>query len=359
MRNGAWERGGGAWGLPACGLAGGGGERPPNSAGKEGAAPSSHPVGMRPGQPDPRSPGLSPRLRRGLGAASCAGLSPAGGCGGRNPFGAPRRGRGRPSGAAGKAAPDPLPPPGVRGPRHLAGCGAACTSLLACVYRAWGQGLGTCIVVGVRTWMLSPCLGQGRGTLARCLGAHHWAPVTLLRVRTRGCLRGVGTWGTLHRGRGWTWRRLRGAGGQDTGTLAWHLVSHGAPRPVLRMGLGCRSFASGLGLGLGDHLSEWVWQDPNQGEDLGTSASGSGLGDCSASRGSAAGSGGWWGQVASLRSLLAGIHLPRPWGPPHRPLLPLGGRGWLPSQSTTIPIRIRMRRWSCFNSPLSCPDPLP
>lgn len=134
LRNGAWERGGGAWGLPACGLAGGGGgERPPNSAGKEGAAPSSHPVGMRPGQPDPRSPGLSPRLRRGLGAASCAGLSPAGGCGGRNPLGAPRRGRARPSGAAGKAAPDPLPPPGVRGPRHLAGCGAACTSLLACV----------------------------------------------------------------------------------------------------------------------------------------------------------------------------------------------------------------------------------
>uniref|UniRef100_A0A8B9VR95 SH2 domain containing 5 n=1 Tax=Anas zonorhyncha TaxID=75864 RepID=A0A8B9VR95_9AVES len=51
---------------------------------------------------------------------------------------------------------------------------------------------------------------------------------------------------------------------------------------------------------------------------------GSGLGDCSSSWSSAAGSGGWWGQVVSLWSLLAGIHSPRPWGPPHRPLLPLG-----------------------------------
>lgn len=28
LRNGAWEKGGGAWGLPACGLAGGGGGDP-------------------------------------------------------------------------------------------------------------------------------------------------------------------------------------------------------------------------------------------------------------------------------------------------------------------------------------------
>lgn len=47
LRNGAWEKGGGAWGLPACGLAGGGGGRPPNGAGMDGAALSPHPLGMR------------------------------------------------------------------------------------------------------------------------------------------------------------------------------------------------------------------------------------------------------------------------------------------------------------------------
>lgn len=332
------------------------GERPPNSAGKGGAAPGLLPAGMRQGQPDPRSSREAAAWPQGH---ELWGSRPGRGLRGQKPPWGTAEGPSTALGSSWKSCPSPAAAPRgvgtpaarwVRGCLHLASC--MCVLCL-------GSGFGDlCIALGVRMWMPSPCLGQGHGTLARCFGAHHWDPITLLRVRTQGCLHGVGMGGTLHQGRGWTWRCLRGAGGQDKGTLARHLVSCGAPRTVLRMGLGRRSFASGLWLRLEDPSIRVSMAEPlHQGEDLGTSATGSGLGDCSSSWSSAAGSGGWRGQVVSLWSLLAGIHSPRPWGPPHRPLLPLGVRGWLPSWSTTIPSQ--MRRWSYFNSPLSSPDPLP
>lgn len=250
----------------------------------------------------------------------------------------------------------------------------------------------------------TPCSPQGRGDPGSSLGAGLSAPCFL---HACGVLGGR-VWGPVHRARGqdvdaftvlgagaWdTCTVLRStplgprylAQGQDAGMLAWGrdvgdfasgqgldvemfawCWGPGQGDPCMALGVvwgPSHSARDGVGLqefcirGLGDPIIGVSMAGPlHQGEDLGTSATGSGLGDCSSSWSSAAGSGGWRGQVVSLWSLLAGIHSPRPWGPPHRPLLPLGIRGWPPSWSTTIPSQ--MRRWSYFNSPLSSPDPLP
>lgn len=52
LRNGAWEKGGGAWGLPACGLAGGGGETPERCRNGWGS-PEPAPTRDAPGPPSP------------------------------------------------------------------------------------------------------------------------------------------------------------------------------------------------------------------------------------------------------------------------------------------------------------------
>lgn len=230
---------------------------------------------------------------------------------------------------------------------HLAAC-----MRVVCL----GAGFGDlCIVLGVRTWMPSPCLGQGHGTLGTVLQSTPLGPRYLAQGQDAGML----AWG-------WDVGDFASGQGLDVEMFAW-CWGPGQGDPCMALGVvwgPLHSARDGVGVqefcirGLGDPIIGVSMAGPlHQGEDLGTSATGSGLGDCSSSWSSAAGSGGWRGQVVSLWSLLAGVHSPRPWGPPHRPLLPLGVRGWPPSWSTTIPSQ--MRRWSYFNSPLSSPDPLP
>lgn len=203
MRSGAWERGGGAWGLPARGLAGGGGRDPQIVPERRGQPRARSPLGCAWGQPDPSSPRAAAAWPRGH---ELWGSQPGRGLRGEKPPWGTAEGPSTALGSCWQSCPrPPAAPRGVGTPaaRWVRGC----TLLLACVWCAWGQGLGTC----------ASCLGSGRGCLRRAWG------------------RGMG--------------HLHGASEHTTGTP---LPCSGSGRRDARMGLGCGGLCIRAGVGRGD-----------------------------------------------------------------------------------------------------------
>lgn len=123
LRNEAWGKGGGAWGLPCPRIGWGRGETPQILPGRRGAnlrlwrddgTAGTPPAWDAPGAAVPPPPfhAFAPRrLRRGLSDTSCAGLSPAKGCGAQAPFGWLEKGQAHSSVAAldQQASPNLLP----------------------------------------------------------------------------------------------------------------------------------------------------------------------------------------------------------------------------------------------------------